>query len=256
MGTCLPIFGALLLLLSLPFEMAFAKDAGVLEISAAEFQFIERVAKNIQKSFPAEKYYYVGLGRSPTPIIAYLQLENLSADHLPATSVKWASRFEWFKPEESENIRAHFERFLPSSAELKGRKILLIDHVESGLGLKKVRSYIRGFFGEKYPLESLGLVFDQHDSDHYSEVIDYKLVYKDEDQIVHFAKERYDSFAAYTEAVVAYETEKLKDVKANPKYELLVRALVEARKKYASCAEVLSPWDTKIGDVLAQPLSK
>lgn len=118
---------------------------------------ISDLVTEITHRFPPDQYYYVGVGRSPTPIIALLQELGLDALNLPLTQLnshaanvdrRFPAGFEPLKPREQERLFEHFERFLPTPQQLKGRRILLIDYTINGFGLRNARSYLR-LFAEK-----------------------------------------------------------------------------------------------------------
>lgn len=47
--------------------------ANSIQITELEYRLLESVAEKILKDFPPAKYYYVGVGRSPSALIAYLE---------------------------------------------------------------------------------------------------------------------------------------------------------------------------------------
>lgn len=216
------------LLLVLTFSTVEVRAQSHFNIEQQEFEFIKSLASYIKTNFPSDQYYYVGIGRSPTLLIAYLKLSDPnSAGFLPATGVKWApdvgvyTSDRYTQQGEKEAFQRHFTRFLPSLSELKGRKLLLIDHVQSGVGLRRVKQYINTLMELPYPAEDLALVFKGNTHRPKS---DHSFVYENENQHLLFASEKYDKMAPYTEAYF-YEPEKLQEVRENPNYLLLVKLL-------------------------------
>ena len=211
-----------------------------LSLNKGELRFVEQTAKEIQKRFPPSQYYYVAVGRSPVLLVTYLKLKNPgSAGYLPATKAKWASNLDMVSEEDQTYLREHLKRFLPSDDELGGRKILLIDHVQSGLGLKRVQHYFNDLLRPKLAAESLALVFKPLNGDHIES--DFKLIYSDKKQIQVFASEKFDDYAPYTTATL-FRPQDLSQVSANPRFRYLVDALRSALKMESpSCKEIFSP---------------
>lgn len=216
------------LLLFLTLSTVEVRAQNHFNIEQQEFEFAKTFASYIKTNFPSDQYYYVGVGRSPTLLIAYLKLSDPgSAGFLPATGVKWApdvkmyTSDEYVQQGEKEAFQRHFARFLPSLNELKGRKLLLIDHVQSGVGLRRVKQYINALVELPHPAEDLALVFKGNTHRPQS---DHSFLYENENQHLLFASEKYDKMAPYTEAYF-YEPEKLQEVRENPNYLLLVKLL-------------------------------
>lgn len=109
-------------------------------IGFAEFLSIQNAAKNILKSFPKDEYAYIGVGRSPTPVIAYLQTEsNVLAKNLPLSDFRFniprlsGRPYLPLKDFEIIDLFKHFDQFLPNQVEMNGKtKMLLIDFIFTG----------------------------------------------------------------------------------------------------------------------------
>lgn len=202
--------------------------ANSIQITELEYRLLESVAEKILKDFPPAKYYYVGVGRSPSALIAYLEaIAPGTSGHLPVSKAKWANSIG-VTPERVTLIRNHFLRFLPPETQLGGRKILLIDYTESGLGLKWTKDFINKFVLPQSIAESFAIVWEEHDHQYLD--VSGKFVFKDEKLLENFAGQKYDEFAAYGSAVVSIssEIEKLPGLTPNPKYGLLVTAVRQA----------------------------
>ncbi|MEO7164419.1 MAG: hypothetical protein ABI041_15970 [Bdellovibrionia bacterium] len=119
------------------------------EFKKQEYEAIRDTSLEITQKFADS--YYLGVGRSPTPIIAFLQnyLGNDRASNLPISSFKalaqglppsiiddmWASKKAMYAPlthDEELRLFRHFDRFFPKEADIKGKKILLIDYAYDG----------------------------------------------------------------------------------------------------------------------------
>lgn len=115
------------------------------EVGKKEFESIEKVSLYILSHYPKDEYIYVGIGRSPVPVMAYLQSEeNTLIRNLPLTNFRHGT--ETYPPlthMEESKLFQHFDRYLPSDSELKGRaKILAIDLAVGGASLATSQSYL------------------------------------------------------------------------------------------------------------------
>lgn len=121
------------------------------EIGKNEFENIKSVSESILSKYPKNEYVYVGLDRSPTPIIAYLQTEDGTlVRNLPLSGISdtqpigetsilpvrdGSTRLKDPGASQRAAVFARFEEFIPKDSELQGRsKILLIDFVREGSG--------------------------------------------------------------------------------------------------------------------------
>jgi hypothetical protein len=94
----------------------------------------------ILERFPPDKYYYVGLGRSPTGVMTFLELYGVSdLKTVPITDLT---------PQGSsvlnQRLKEYFRKYFPTEAELRGRKILLIDYILSGDSFRKTLETLNG----------------------------------------------------------------------------------------------------------------
>lgn len=128
-------------------------------ISNLEFYQIQKITLQITNQFPSEEYVYVGLGQSPTPILAYLKASGIEdAVNLPLSDFRsypgsanmpfpYLTLFHSWE----DKLFNHFNRFLPSKTELRGKKVLIIDYAQTGESLGAAKSYLSNYY------ESLGL---------------------------------------------------------------------------------------------------
>jgi len=143
-------------------QVAAPTRSGIEEYQHHETQVRDMAARILQE-FPPDRYYYVGVGRSPTALIDFFRiLDPGLACHLPASKAKWI-RPEDVSGPAAEQVGSHLRRFLPDPEVLGDRKLLLIDHVQSGLGLNHVRTLVQRFWGPR--AESLALILDDGPSD-------------------------------------------------------------------------------------------
>ena len=109
-------------------------------LSRRRYEDIRDGSLELLRQYPPRRYYYLTLGRSPTPIAAFL--ENLGADHtnLPVSGLRKAqvagNEVAWF---------AHFDRFLPKEALEGSRTLLLIDRSTTGATLLKAQSILQAY---------------------------------------------------------------------------------------------------------------
>ncbi|WP_437574852.1 hypothetical protein [Sorangium sp. So ce887] len=121
------------------------------------FEQLAELSDGIRVTYPPAKFFYLGLGRSPTPIIAYLQEVarahpdlGISAANLPLGGIKGVGTggmtMPTFTKSQKRNLFAFFDRYLDTG--MYGAKtVLLIDFVESGSGLKVCTDVLRHFAG-------------------------------------------------------------------------------------------------------------
>lgn len=202
-----------------------------LEISESEFRFIDINVSEIQEKFPTEKYLYVVLGTTLASFSAYFGATGMDALDIPASGLRKALNIEFRTPEDKKLLREHFLRFLPTKEHLGDRKILLLDHALTGLSLTRAANYLRGLFGDAYPVETLGFVYEDYDRD-FSRMLDHKIVYKNKEQLTRFVTKRYEEYGPHGSANIVDQLEQLIDVTINPKYQLLVKAMRKAQGLY------------------------
>lgn len=171
-------FWIILCILSLFGSLAMAEDAGPYKMVPGEYEEIRDLTLYIRNKFPPTEYYYVAVGRSPAPVMAFMEAAHLNnivqlpysnTRALPENKVigllqrdKYAqSRNGRLERGTERELFAHFERALPSSELLKGRKLLFIDYVQSSLGLVSAGEYAQVFYRQKnstQKVEMLALV--------------------------------------------------------------------------------------------------
>lgn len=135
--------------------------------NSEEYLDLKKMVTELKARFPPDQYFYVGIGRSPTAVIAFLQnLGITDAINLPISGfygerMKPETRTSppnWFR----QILYRHFSRFLPSIVHLAGRKLLLIDFAVRGRTLTNVTDavdvYYQQLHGQKKFTESLALV--------------------------------------------------------------------------------------------------
>lgn len=124
-------------------------------ISNSEFKELKAVSEEILKKFPPENYYYVGIGRSPTPILAYLNQLEVKFSIVPISSLRYEP-FP-FKPTSEEILKNHFKKFLPTLDNLKGKKILVMDYSDLGGTIERAHAVIQSLYSNKVEVKGLSI---------------------------------------------------------------------------------------------------
>ncbi len=107
---------------------------------------IRSLTHSLVTEFPPSKHIYVGVGRSPTPLIAFLQsIDKKAAINLPLSNFRYGGSDQIEMNRESlELIHQHFEKVF-SQYKGKGKTIVFIDYIESGKTLFSVQKYYNQF---------------------------------------------------------------------------------------------------------------
>jgi hypothetical protein len=112
-------------------------------VSEKNYQDVKAYSKEILTRFPPDRFYYVGVGRTPGPIIA--MLKNLGPDlamnfPVSAMRVDGAKAFRRF----AANYTAHIEILIPEEVRRGDRRLLLIDYT-SGRSLRGLRDALGAY---------------------------------------------------------------------------------------------------------------
>jgi hypothetical protein len=138
------------------------------DITPEEYERIKTIAEQVLQRFPPTQYRYVGLGKSPTPVLAFLQSygERVNTDvqamNMPLS--KFGHRTEDMSSgermfvdgapltdEQRGRLWQHFDRFIGNFDRLEDPKgIVLIDHVESGKSLFASARHLEQYLSERY----------------------------------------------------------------------------------------------------------
>lgn len=137
------------------------------EVGKKEFESVEKASKYILKHYPRGQYIYVGLGRSPVPVMAYLQSEtNTLVRNVPLTDFRYGTDgHPKLSAKEESRLVQHFDEYLPSNCELEGRKkILLVDFAFGGgsiaAGLAYFSIYIEHHRKQLTSVQGLAITMD------------------------------------------------------------------------------------------------
>ncbi len=119
------------------------------------FSDIKEVAEEISVVFPPDKFHYLMVGRSPTPITAYLELKGLT--NITTVPLSFHA-FGSISSDENLYFR-HFGNYLPPEEKLRGKTILLVDFTEQGESFLRSRILFVNYFKDRdIPVQSLALI--------------------------------------------------------------------------------------------------
>ena len=123
-------------------------------VAEAEYNDLRNSVKDLLRRFPADQNFFVGLGRDPTPIIAFLQ--NLGGPEL-AANFPGASGKNWAAPEQYNAqqwavFKQYFQTYIPAEVWSGTRDIVLMDQTNSGASRMGTLGLFAPFF-EKYARE-------------------------------------------------------------------------------------------------------
>ncbi len=140
----------------------------------SDYREVARIVTYILRQYPPGQYAYVGVGRSPAPVLAFFKgvvSENIWTS-LPLSGAGRMRIFNQVDPmderellaERSESLNSHFDHFLPSVESLAGRSLLLIDYAYSGKSLIEAVEQVRAYYWRRFSIQvqvgGLGLAAD------------------------------------------------------------------------------------------------
>jgi len=168
------------------FFVVISSSAFAQEYSEPNYPEIKAIVTEILKQYPAEEHYFLGIGRGPTPIIAFIQLMGISAENIPLSHFGYFPiDNEWGKvapaPVEVKGslmfkrIFEHFESYIPSAKDIGSKKLVIIDFSYTGLSIVSVHSFLKVFLEQKRSGIRLGMVTLQSGAGllHLSDKYDY-----------------------------------------------------------------------------------
>ena len=128
------------------FVPLFLSSAKALELEEEQliensYEEIRLLAHRLVSEFPPPGHLYVGVGRSPTPLIAFLQaIDSEAAINFPLSDLKYYG--DPFDMDEAsfKILHQHFENFFGSYRK-KGKAIVFIDYIISGTTLFRLQQY-------------------------------------------------------------------------------------------------------------------
>ncbi len=118
-------------------------------IGKKEFQSVQQVSTYILLQYPRNEYIYIGIGRSPVPVMAYLQTEDETlVRNIPLTGFRYGevSTSPQLCLDEEKRLYQHFDQFLPTHSDLNGRKkALIIDFSFTGRSISAAKKYFKKY---------------------------------------------------------------------------------------------------------------
>ncbi|MBF0361325.1 MAG: phosphoribosyltransferase [Oligoflexia bacterium] len=121
------------------------------EFMEAEYIEIRDISLEILKRCPPKECIVIGIGRSPTPIIAFIHglLESESAWNLPLSNFRYGRKKSQLQIAEGSKLEkhlfSHFNNHLPTKCEIADKNILLVDFTDSGATLLAAEEYIKKY---------------------------------------------------------------------------------------------------------------
>ena len=160
-------------------------------VSAANYDAVKVYATSVLAEYPPDRYFYVGVGRTPGPVIAFLK--NLGPDlaaNFPSSAMyndgKGLSRVFGAR------YREHIEALIPESVRNGDRKLLLLDS-SSGTSLRGLRDVLDGYRaagGAMPPIEMLSI--GARAGDIPSIIHDPHAYWEERDEVAEFTGEQPD----------------------------------------------------------------
>lgn len=185
------------------------------KLSKEEKKYFIQTALKLQVDFPPSKYDYVFVGRSLS--VLYYMMKNkypTSSFPLPASKVKnWD---KWFIEYPPEHVLKHLAKFLKPVTK---KNILLLDYVDSGRSLGKLKTLLERQYPEKN-FVSLGIADASHKKlpNHHN----HKFYYTETtQQSILFAFEKYDKIAEYSRAILDPVAENLEVKKQHSGFSII-----------------------------------
>ena len=126
-------------------ETAFTED---------DYPAFAAMSQQIRKSFPPRAYAYVGLGRSPSPLLAELArtLNGGVFINLPLGGLSVYVAQDRYTLMQDERIRtrifSHLDQFVAPHL-LQGRKVLLMDYADAGKALLVMQTFLTAYYAAK-----------------------------------------------------------------------------------------------------------
>lgn len=149
------------------FSVRTIQDANLNRYFSGDYRVIRKTTKLLLKQCPPQDCVLVGVGRSPTPLIAFAKALNGddSALSLPLSYMGplfdvpiLEARSGVKRKFNLSNFDQHMREFLPSDVLLGGRKIVLVDFAQSGKSLIRTNSLLRDYLGRERPLVEMSVL--------------------------------------------------------------------------------------------------
>lgn len=120
------------------------------DFRTGEYEEVRNLVMEMVKRYPPSQYHYVGLGRSPTPVMALVRALGASTSNVPLSAFRYGEKT---KPdltkEKYSQLSSHFGHYLPKKEELGSKKLLVLDNAQSGASLVAGHKYMKKFMGDQ-----------------------------------------------------------------------------------------------------------
>ncbi len=127
----------------------YAPDAA--SFSRAEYADLRELCGEIENAAEGKPYTLVGVGSSPSAVLALFRaLDRSSARQLSLSHFDHGQGGEPALAEEFvPRLFKHFDDYLPTDAEAKGKRVLVVDFVGRGLSMKALDVYLQRYLKER-----------------------------------------------------------------------------------------------------------
>lgn len=214
------------------------------KISDSEFNQIRNICGEIIRRFPPEEFVYVGVGRSPTPFMAFfhsLGLQNIynlplssMRNHPKASKLKvWSAQPDFnsaLKPAVEQRLFTHLAHFLPEASSFEGKTILLLDYTQTGASLVSAREYIARYYASKgvaVPVSLIALADSIHAEDQVPQMSNYPQIAIPNGPLKFSLRgQLYDAYSEYGKFILGKDNEN-EGRRANKNYEDLVQEFTQ-----------------------------
>ena len=105
-------------------------------VSLAAYRDLRNASIALLRLHPPDQSVYIGLGRDPAPIIAFLQGIGADALNFPASGASFS---------ESPSLDEHFARLIPKRFRQGSRNLVLIDQTSSGKTIHAIKPLLRDY---------------------------------------------------------------------------------------------------------------
>jgi len=202
-------------------------------ITPPEFAEMQRVTDALLTRFPPDTHIYVGLGRSPAPIMAMLEAKGIRGTHsLPLSSFRshpesrnwWGYTWTYagyagrLRDSLVDKLFRHFAHFLPNIAQLGQKNLVIMDYSESGLSLASAHSYLREYYkAQGYDGNILQVAFNNPNFQLVAPMPHGSVIGLQQPRLIHkFQEAIFDDFAPFGGFDIAKQ--ETRELKPNPRY--------------------------------------
>lgn len=122
-----------------------ARAAGTHAFARNGYPALKAAAKKLLTEFPPDRYYFVGVGRTPSALVGFLR--TLSPD--VATSVPASGLKQYPRADHLEAYFEHFDHFIPESVLQGDRAIVFLDGSYGGRSARTLEAVFNAYQGRR-----------------------------------------------------------------------------------------------------------